>query len=393
MKILFLLPDFPYPPRGGALLRTMGVLEGVAAEHEVHVISFGADVPEETPIHQMVADLQIVPPPRHAKTDRLRTLLLSRHADMARRRWSDAFLAAIEAKLNAHQFDIVQFENLEMTPYIANVRRWQPAAKLIYDSVNAEADLQYMAYQTDRQKLRRLPYAVYSWIQSRRIRRLEAWVGREADLTVAVSEEDARLLTPAMGNKLVVVPNGIHVKAYQQPEPLDLKPNALVFTGIMDYRPNVDGALWFAEDVLPQLSDVHLYLVGKRPHPRIAALKDDPNITVTGTVPEVTPYLFGATIFVVPLRIGSGTRLKILEAMAAGCAIVSTRVGASGLGVTDGEQLLLADDPTTFAAAIRSLLDNPDRRQLLAEKGRQFVQQHFDWSVIVPRLLAAYHHK
>src|SRR5690606_23656791 len=115
----------------------------------------------------------------------------------------------------------------------------------------------------------------------------------------------------------------------------DLGPCALIFTGKMDYRPNVDAMLWFASDILPQvrsiMPDVRLYVVGQKPHPRLEVLRDHDHIVLTGWVPEVTPYLHAAAVYIAPLRMGSGTRLKILEAMAAGCAIVATTLAAAGL--------------------------------------------------------------
>ena len=132
--------------------------------------------------------------------------------------------------------------------------------------------------------------------------------------------------------------------------------NALVFTGKMDYRPNVDAVLWFADAVLPlilaQAPDVHFYVVGQQPHERVKALADHPAITVTGRVPDARPYIAGAGVYVVPLRIGGGTRLKVLEAMAMGQAIVSTRLGCDGFPFADGREVRFADEPAAFAAAV-----------------------------------------
>jgi glycosyltransferase involved in cell wall biosynthesis len=187
-----------------------------------------------------------------------------------------------------------------------------------------------------------------------------------------------------------LVNNAIYVDDYAHaPEhPIELETPSLVFTGIMDYRPNVDAALWFANDIFPQISGAHLYLVGNRPGAKLQALGE--NITVTGFVDDVLPYLHAATVFVVPMRVGSGTRLKLLQAMAAGCAIVSTRTGAAGLNATHGREMLLADDAASFAKAVNSLLADEDRRAELAANGKKFVQENFDWSVIVPKLLRVY---
>ena len=394
MKILYLVPDFPYPAAGGGPLRLMGLIPGTAqAGHEVHVISFGTEENTDTPLHHACTSLDIVPIPERSKRDRLQTLVLSRRADMETRRWSEKFIQVLTEKLADEQFDIIQCQSLEMTPYLLYIRERWPQQTLVYDAYNAEAELQRMAYITDGAVPQKLPLALYSWVQWKRIAALERKLGEKADAIIAVSEIDQQELQKAAGKTPVyLVPNGIQVSEYREPpeKQIPLQQPSLIFTGIMDYRPNVDAALWFANEILPQIPKTHLYLVGNRPHPQIQALAGRENITVTGFVPDVMPYLHQGTVFVVPMRIGSGTRLKMLQAMAAGCAIVSTRVGAAGLAVTHGEQMLLADETSAFANAVCDLLSDPARRRNLSANAQSYVQEKFDWSVIVPRLLAVY---
>lgn len=394
MKILFLTSEFPYPPRGGGALRIMGLVTGAAqAGHEVHLLSFGLPVPSDTPLHNLCASVELVPPVTRTIWDRLGTLLLTKRADMEQRSYSSAFLAALKHKLAAHQFDIVQFQSLEMGVYLETVRRWQPSAKLVYDAYNAEAELQRMVYETDRRNLKLLPLAAYSWLQWRRLRAFEGRLCQAADAVIAVSDADQRLLSQAAGQTPVrVVSNGIAVKDYAAaPQTqLALQQPSLLFTGTMDYRPNVDAAVWFAEEIMPLIPQAHLYLVGNRPHPRVQALAERENITVTGFVEDTLPYLHQTTVFIVPLRIGSGTRLKLLQAMSAGCAIVSTSVGAMGLGAQHNVELMLADEPQAFAAAVNGLLKDESQRQRLAENARAFVTAKFDWTMIAPHLLAVY---
>jgi glycosyltransferase involved in cell wall biosynthesis len=392
MKILYCLPDFPYPPAGGGPLRIMGLVMGaVHAGHEVHILSFG-DAPADTPLHRGCASVETISAPTRSKLDRLRTLLLTGKADMQTRRWSDAFLIALLRKLHQEKFDIVQFQSLEMTPYLLAVREQFPDLKLIYDAYNAEADLQKMAYQTDLKKPTRLPFALYSRMQWKRIARLEATLGRQASAILAVSEIDQQVLQQTAACPVHLVANGIHVKEYLTPpaDTLDLKPNALVFTGIMDYRPNVDAAVWFADEVLPHIPNAHFYVVGNRPDERVQALSTRENITITGFVQEIVPYLHAGAVFVVPMRVGSGTRFKLLQAMAAGSAIVSTTVGAAGLNITSGQQMRIADNAMSFAAAVNDLLRDDLKRRELGASAQVYVQRRFDWSVIVPQLLAVY---
>ncbi|MER3514494.1 MAG: glycosyl transferase family 1, partial [Chloroflexota bacterium] len=149
---------------------------------------------------------------------------------------------------------------------------------------------------------------------------------------------------------------------------------SLVFTGKMDFRPNVDAALWLAHDILPRVRQAHpeatLAIVGQRPSPAVARLAKQPGVIITGRVEDVRPYIAGAQVYVAPLRMGSGTRLKLLEAMAMGAAIVSTRLGAEGLPVESGRHLLLADTSADFAQAVTALLDAPAQRQALGRAAR-----------------------
>ena len=233
-------------------------------------------------------------------------------------------------------------------------------------------------------------------MQARRLARLESSVVGAVDHVLACSEEDAaRLAVLGRATPLTVIPNAISVTHYDAAQPPAGLPHpALVFTGKMDYRPNVDAVLWFAAEVLPRVREAapgaHFAVVGQKPHPRLDALRGRPGVLITGQVPEIQPYLSAADVYVAPLRMGSGTRLKLLEAMAMGRAIVSTRLGAEGLGAEAGEHLLLADEPGEFAGAVLSLLGDEARRRRLGEAARQFVRERYDWGAIIPRLEAVY---
>lgn len=398
MKILYLMSGFPYPPHGGGALRIMGLLKGAAeAGHEIHIISFGDafEIPTHTPLHEICADLQIVEARQRSKVDRLRTLLLSAKADMQTRSFSKKMVSALRKKLSQEPFDIVHLQSLEMGVYAQVVRQLQPTAKLIYDAYNAEAELQRMVYEEDIKQMGLWPMAIYSWLQYRRLKRYEANLCAWVDAVIAVSSEDQALLRAIAGETPVyLVNNGIDVDHYTQlsHEPIDLAQPALVFTGTMDYRPNVDAAVWFTNEVLPQIMHpVTVYFVGSRPSQRVQKLAENRSVIVTGFVEDIEPYLQGTTLFIVPLRVGSGTRLKILQAMSAGCAIVSTSIGAMGLNIENGRELILADSAEDFAFVIDGLLQDDKTCQMLAENAGQFVRQNFDWSVIVGKLNQLYH--
>jgi glycosyltransferase involved in cell wall biosynthesis len=158
----------------------------------------------------------------------------------------------------------------------------------------------------------------------------------------------------------------------------------------MDYRPNVDAVLWFAQEILPHLPDVHLVIVGQQPTARVQALAVHERVQITGQVASVLPYLHGASVYIAPLRMGSGTRLKLLEAMAARCAIVATPLAASGLSDAAKAAMCIAETPLEFAQAVNALLHDPEKRQTLGDQAREIVGQQYDWSVLIPRLLEVY---
>ncbi|MCI0711361.1 MAG: glycosyltransferase [Chloroflexi bacterium] len=395
MKILFLTSQFPYPPHSGGALRAHGLISGAINHgHEVVLFSFVSGKVADNPFSQQLDEVILAKPDLWTRRRRILNLILSRRADMQRRFWSDSALDKILTRLAKGDIDIVHAESLEMAAYLPVIHKTHPTIPLIYGSLNAEADLQRSMYATDRESwlsARGVAGSVYSFIQWQRLLEFEGLICHIASHVLAVSDEDKRLLSKLTDTPVTVVKNGIYVENYLDIEPdQSLGKNALVFTGTMDYRPNVDAVWWFATDILPHISNGHFYIVGRSPHPRLDSLRDRPDITLTGYVEETQPYFRGATVYVAPLRMGSGTRFKLMQAMASGVPIVSTILGAMGLDVTDGDQMLLADDAKAFANAVNRLLSDVDLRQRLNQRGRDYVQQHFDWSVIVPELLKVY---
>ncbi|MCA9914882.1 MAG: glycosyltransferase, partial [Anaerolineae bacterium] len=319
MRILIVTASLPYPLASGGAIRTFGILQGLhQAGHRITLLSFAEGSVADTPLQQICEQVVTIHPPQRSKSKRLRALLLTNQADIATRFYSPEFEENLLHLLREGSFDLVQFEAIESACYIPIVRQHFPNIKICFDTFNAEAELQRVIFNIDRQEMRRWPTAVYSYIQSRRIASYEALLCRTADLVIAVSEEDhAHLSRYRDDERTYIVPSGIFVDDYAKSvEMVKLGKNALVFTGKMDYRPNVDAMLWFADEILPQIPDAHLTIVGQKPHPRMQHLPERPNISLTGWVDSVLPYLQAADVYIAPLRMGSGTRLKILEAMA-----------------------------------------------------------------------------
>jgi glycosyltransferase involved in cell wall biosynthesis len=277
-----------------------------------------------------------------------------------------------------------------------------PASKIVFDAHNAETALQQralLAGLADLRRPRRWPAAAYSWIQVGRLRRFERWACRSADWVVTVSESDRAAigrLIPEKAASMSVMPNSIDVNQYDYflLSPDDLPgPFDLVFTGKMDYRPNVDAVLWFAEAVWPLIRakrpQATWAIVGQKPHARLAKLKREEGITVIGRVEHVLPYLAASTVYILPLRIGSGTRLKLLEAMAAGMAIVGTSIGVEGFPVQTDREVVVTDSAAGMATAVLDLLADPAARSRLGAAARTFAAQ-YDWRQIVPHFDRVY---
>jgi glycosyltransferase involved in cell wall biosynthesis len=232
-----------------------------------------------------------------------------------------------------------------------------------------------------------------SWLRTRlyrqqwkRMLRFESRTLARFDRVLAVSDVDRdtfqRLYPGKLTAPAIVIPTGVDTTFFAPQERASTS-RRLVFTGSMDWLPNVDGVLYFCREILPlvrnAIPDVTFTIVGRAPTHTVRKLAEEPGVEVTGRVEDVRPYLADAVAYVVPLRIGGGTRLKIFEAMAAGRAVVSTNVGAEGLPTVHGRHLLLADTPEEFSQAVITLLRNAALREAIEREARALVTTHYDW--------------
>jgi glycosyltransferase involved in cell wall biosynthesis len=206
---------------------------------------------------------------------------------------------------------------------------------------------------------------------------------------LAVSDADrdtfAALYPGAVRQPAHVVPTGVDTE-YFAPAPSDPESRTLVFTGSMDWLPNEDGMTYFCREILPKIRQAEpeatLSIIGRTPTPAVRKLADIPGVDVTGRVDDVRPHIARGAVYVVPLRIGGGTRLKIFEAMSMAKAVVSTTVGAEGLPVTSGRDIEIADEPSRFAHAVVHLIRDSAARRALEAAARRLVVERYDWSAV-----------
>ena len=422
MRVIVAVPELPYPPHKGTALRNLHLIRALAGQHQIRVMAADeAAADARTALESLGCTVECFPRRRRATTQRVRDLVASRHPDLARRLQPVGLVERIEQLLRTGAWDILQVEGLELAELLGAARAIGSPRRLIYDAHNLEYRLQWRAGLADLSRPGRWPWAAYSLIQAIKLRRYEAAAARTADDVLAVSAEDARGLQRLTGRDVTVVPNGIDC-AYFRDQGSGIRDQGsgaeigqpgqellgtdnlvsatrsassprLVFCATFDYRPNIDAAVWLVRSILPRVwrhrPDVRLTLVGRSPASAVQALASD-RVEVTGYVPDIRPYIWASDLYVVPLRAGGGTRFKVLEGLAMGVPVLTTALGAEGIGGRAGEHYLIADGTDEFAGAILRALGGAGDLAPMVRRGRSFVEKHYDWAVVRPRLLELY---
>ena len=283
---------------------------------------------------------------------------------------------AIRALLAAERFDAVVYQGVIVADH-----RLPPGPRVVID----EHNLEYELMERSAAQARSTPRLVHYALEAAALKRVELGLLARADLVSVTSERERELLGALLpGASVVVTPNGVDTEAFAPDAERAEMPERVIFTAFMDYHPNEQAAHYFADTIWPrvraEVPDATWYLVGARPPASFARLAALPGVTVTGPVAEMQPYLAAAAVAIAPLLVGGGTRLKILEALAMGKAVVTTALGCEGLDVTSGEHLLVADDPGEFADAVIGLLRDDARRARLGAAGRALVEEKYSWA-------------
>lgn len=387
MKILWAKSEFLHPTMCGGQIRTLEMLKRLHARHEVHYVAYEDPTLPEGPrrageyashIHPIRAGRPPLGSPGYYLQG---AAALFESLPVGISRWeSDEMKRTIERLIAEHRFDALISDFL--TPSINFPR--------IEDIVVFQHNVETMIWRRRGEHAPDPLRRGYHALQAKRMARYERDVCRRARRVVAVSAEDARAMERLFDLRDVPhVPTGVDVEFFRPRRPHE-KRYDLVFVGSMDWPANEDGVGWFVRDVLPRIRkrrpSCSLAVVGRNPQPSVYKLAERTDrMSVTGTVPDVRPYLWESRVSIVPLRIGGGTRLKVYEAMAAGVPQVSTAVGAEGLEVHPPNDILMADDAEAFAERCLELLDDEPRAAQIAEAGLELVRTRFAWEHAVRR--------
>lgn len=382
-RILFLSRWFPYPASNGSKLRIYNLLRGLAAHHQISLISFN-DQPDQpvdrSGLEPICQTIEVVPWQAYNPNGRrAKFAFFNPQPRFLIDTYSPEMAAAIDTAVANGRFDLIIASQIDMAAYAPH---FGTLPALFEEAEIATLYEQYHQAGHWREKAR---YGL-TWAKHRRY--LSHLLPRFAACTV-VSGREKQLLQTAVAAKLPIeiIPNCLNLADYADVQPTAVA-NQLVFTGAFTYQPNYQAMCWFVAHVLPlirqQIPDVQLTITGNHAN---LPLPSSEGVTLTGFVDDVRPYIARAMVSLVPIWTGGGTRLKILEAMALGTAVVATSKGAEGLDGTAGEHLLVADTAVAYASATVRLLQDADLRQKLERNGRRLVEQHYHWPVVEPRFL------
>ena len=400
MKVLWLSHFVPYPPQGGALQRSHHLVRRAAQVHDVEVFALNqrAVLPTPAKVAEAVQALNRLG---------VSTTVFPIPADQSRLRWaamaargafrstpfdvnwlrSNPFRNEVAAACR-RPFDVIHVDTIGLIPYVP------PAAfrKTILNHHNVESHMLSRRASQEGSWWRRR----YISREAVKLARLEAEVCPAVALNLTVSSLDGeRLQELAPKSRIFVVQNGVDVEYFTPARQAPADGHSLVFAGSMGWYPNVHAMSFFLEEVWPRLlakdPQYRLTIVGHNPPQSLRVIAEKlPNVTVTGTVADVRPYLEESAVYVCPILDGGGTRLKVLDALSMKRALVATKLAVEGLELVPGRHFLAAETPAEFVDSILSLREDPSKREALGDAGREFVEAKYSWSLIAGHLSDAY---
>lgn len=392
MKILFITTALPYPLDGGAKIRTFNLVKNVAGKHKVTLLSFVDSKDEPGNISTLerygfkVATVKRASHNKLALFFNLFYCFFKAKPFVIQKYCSSAMRNKITNLIGKQKFDIVQFEHLHMAQYLSLFKN----TRAILAMHNIDSTIAERYYREEKNVFKK----AYASLQWKKLRKYESVMYTKFGICLTVSEKDKeRLKQISPETNAAVIPNGVDTTYFDLSTEVS-EPNSLIFTGMMNWLPNVDAMLYFHKHIFPliekDIADVKLYIVGRNPLAKLKELGKEHNIVVTGAVDDIRPYVRRSSVVIVPLRIGGGTRLKILEAMSMGKPVVSTSIGCEGLEVVHRENIIVADTPSEFATNIIALLKGNIPISQFGENGRNLVCERYEWKKIGQQLCCVY---
>jgi len=384
LKILFLANRVPYPPYRGDKLKIYNLARRLCKQHELHLLTFAQteeDLTYTDELKKIFTEVNIVYLPKWRSALNCIPAIWSDTPLQVQYFHSPALKAKLDELLKAHKYDAVHVQHLRMSPYLAG-RKDIPR---ILDLPDA-----FSLYWERRKSVKRSPLVtLFENVEQRRVLKYEQ-ILKEYNLSLVCSPEDLDYLeNHHHSGNLKLLPNGVDLDTFA-PRQHDYSHNrTLLFTGNMDYEPNVDAVIYFTQSVFPlilkQHPDTRLIIAGQRPVPKVLELASD-RIEVTGFVKDLAATYNEASVVIAPLRFGAGTQNKVLEAMAMGIPVVCSHIGFAGLGINDGEGALMRREAVPFAEAVNSLLSSAELRTQVGNAGAEIVRTRFDWDIIAQTL-------
>lgn len=383
MHVLIVDEEVPYPLNTGKRLRSYNLLKRLQARHRVTYLCYGTgteQLPDCPNVTLSILKSPILDQAGPAFYGALLKNIISPLPYVVVRHHSELMCQAVGKIMAAGDVDLI---HCEWTPYTENIRQQLGKVPCVLSAHNVEAQIweRYLAMERNPAK------KFYIHLQWQKMLTYERQASRLYSQAAVVSDPDCQIFECDYGcSNVSVVANGVD-EQYFAPVAAVEKPYSMVFTGSMDWRPNQDGVRYFIEEILPLVRQAlplaTFTVVGRKPPQWLVDMgQTTPGVVITGTVDDVRPYIAESSLYVVPLRIGGGSRLKILEALAMQKRVLSTSIGAEGLAVQDGENVLLRDGADQFATTAIEMLKEPQKFDSLGQAGRDLVMKQYTWDAI-----------
>ena len=396
MNILFFANLIPYPLDNGGKIKTFSTIEALSREHTIDLVCFyeKENIIEAKKVLEKYCRKVILVPIKVTTRENMTYMmkkaigcLFSKFPLIVYKYWSKEMRKTVAGLVAENHYDVTYFNYLQIYTYKDVIRKISPNMKFVLDMQNCETRI----FQRHAHETNNFLKQVYLLLESYKLSLFEKHAVQNTDRLIVLSDEDQTALEELCGNKLLcaVIPIAVKEPGYVKTIDDAKEDIDILFLGTLTWAPNNEGMIWFMQKVMPMLNDklrFHLYVVGKNPSSELKSLVEKySNITLTGYVDEVRPYYEKCDFLVVPLFVGSGQRVKIIEAFSYGMPVVSTSIGAEGLDCVDGENILIADSEMEFTEKIVQLCDKKLQRKL-SENGRILYDEKYTVDAIAKRI-------